>query len=294
MKPLLFSLLLLPTVGCEMIHSMHASPAPPAVWTLTNGVDTPESVYIDSASSSIFVSMIVGAPDARDGNGRIARLRQDGSLVSASWVTGLNAPKGLRSHNGVLWTADLDEVIGIEISSARITTRVRIPEAKFLNDVACGADGTVYVSDMLASKIYAVKDGRATIFAEGEDLEYPNGILLDGDRLIVGGWGKPEADFSTKVPGRLFSLDLKTAKKSLITEKPTANIDGLESDGHHGWYISEWSSGKILRVMANGSINLVAKFAPGTADIAFTHVGHILIVPHMTENKIVAYDLSEQ
>ena len=77
---------------------------------------------------------------------------------------------------------------------------------KFLNDVAVGADGTVYVSDMMASKIYAIKDGKASVFAEGEQLEYPNGLFVEGERLVVGGWGKPEADFSTKVPGRLYML----------------------------------------------------------------------------------------
>ena len=68
-----------------------------------------------------------------------------------------------------------------------------------------GADGTVYASDTMASKIFAIKDGKASVFAEGEQLEYPNGLFVDGERLIVGGWGKPEADFSTKVPGQLYS-----------------------------------------------------------------------------------------
>ena len=127
------------------------------------------------------------------------------SVVTADWFTALNAPKGLRSFGGTLWVADLDEVIGIDIASAKENARVKIDGAKFLNDVAVGADGTVYVSDMMASRIYAIKDGKATVFAEGEQLEYPNGLFVEGERLIVGGWGsKPAADFTTKVPGRLY------------------------------------------------------------------------------------------
>ena len=125
--------------------------------------------------------------------------------MTADWFTALNAPKGLRSFAGTLWVADLDEVIGIDIASAKENARVKIDGAKFLNDVAVGADGTVYVSDMMASRIYAIKDGKATVFAEGEQLEYPNGLFAEGERLVVGGWGsKPAADFSTKVPGQLY------------------------------------------------------------------------------------------
>jgi hypothetical protein len=32
---------------------------------------------------------------------------------------------------------------------------------------------------------------------------------------------------------------------------------------------------------------------PGTADIAFVPAGNVLVVPHMNENKVAAYDLSD-
>lgn len=271
-----------------------AAPAAPKVlWTVTEGVDAPESAYFEPTSGHLFVSLIGGQPDAKDGNGRIARLTADGKVVSMSWATGLNAPKGLRSTGNTLWTADIDEIVGFDLATGRVTTRVKVPEAKFLNDVACGPDGTVYVSDMLASVIYALKDGKVSVFASGEQLEYPNGLLVDGDRLIVGGWGKPEADFSTKVPGRLLALNLRTKQLTRITPNPTANIDGLETDGHGGWYVSEWTSGKLLRIDAKGAMTTVAQFPSGTADIGFAHATHKLVIPHMSENKIVAYDLNQ-
>ena len=250
-------------------------------------------MYVDTASGSIFVSMIAGQPGDRDGNGRIMKLAPDGTVVSASWVTGLNAPKGLRSHNGTLWTADIDEVVGIDIANSRIASRVKIEGAQFLNDVAVGEDGTVYVSDMLASKIYAVKDGKATVFAEGDAMEYPNGLLVEGDRLIVGGWGKPEADFSTKVPGHLFALDLKTKQKTLITPKPFGNIDGVESDGRGGYIVTDFPKGQLLQVTKAGEGTRLRQFMAGAADLAFVPVGNIAIVPHMMENKIAAYDISD-
>ena len=271
-----------------------AAPAPlTAGWMVTEGVETPESVYIDSGSGSIFVSMIAGMPGDRDGNGRIMKLSLDGKVVSAAWVTGLNAPKGLRSHNGTLWTADIDEVVGIDIASGRVASKLKIDGAQFLNDVAVGDDGTVYVSDMLASKIYAVKDGKASVFAEGDSIEYPNGLLVDGDRLLVGGWGKPEPDFSTKVPGHLFALDLKTKMKTLITPKPLGNIDGLELDGRGGYIVTDYPKGLLLHVSNTGESKMLKQFKPGAADLAFVPTGNIAIVPHMNENTIASYDLSD-
>jgi hypothetical protein len=270
----------------------HAAPIA-AGWMVTEGIETPESVYVDTASGFIYSSQIAGAPDGRDGNGRIVQLGGDGRVVSSTWVTGLNAPKGLRSHNGTLWTADLDEVVGIDIASGTITSRTKIDGALFLNDVAVGPDGTVYVSDMMANRIHAVRDGKATVFAEGEQLEWPNGLLVDGNRLIVGGWGKPKPDFSTDVPGRLFALDLQTKQKTPITPKPFANIDGVEADGRGGYIISDYLAGKVMQVSATGEVRDLRQFKPGAADIGFVAGRNVLLVPHMNENTVASYDLSD-
>ena len=151
-------------------------------------------------------------------------------------------------------------MIEIDIAGGTITSRTKIDGALFLNDVAVGADGTVYVSDMMANRIYAVRDGKAAVFAEGEQLEWPNGLLVDGNRLIVGGWGKPRPDFSTDVPGRLFALDLQTKQKTPITSEPFANIDGVEIDGRGGYAVSDYLAGKVMRVSAAGEVRELRKF----------------------------------
>src|SRR6185503_9064130 len=132
-------------------------PAASPLWTVATAIDTPESVYVDPKSGTIYVSLINGMPGEKDGNGRIAQISGDGHSTNASWVDGLNAPKGLRSHEGTLWTADIDEILGIDMATAKIQTRVKVAGAMFLNDVATADDGTVYVSDMMGLKIYALK-----------------------------------------------------------------------------------------------------------------------------------------
>lgn len=272
-----------------------ATAQPPAVkagWTVQD-MRTPESAYLDEGSGYLFVSQIDGQPAEKDGKGRISKLGLDGTVVSADWFTALNAPKGLRSFGGTLWVADLDEVIGIDVASAKENARIKLDGAKFLNDVAVGPDGTVYVSDTMASRIYAVKDGKGTVFAEGEQLEHPNGLFVEGERLVVGGWGKPEADFTTKVPGRLYALDLKTKQKTLITKQPLGNIDGVEQEARGGYLVTDYMAGKVLQISPAGESRVVRTFKPGLADHTFLYAqGDILIAPHMNENMVGAYDIS--
>ena len=106
------------------------------LWNLTGDFNAPESAYYDAGSDAVFVSSINGQILEKDGNGFISRLSTDGKVVSAKWVTGLNAPKGLRSVGGTLWVSDIDEVLAIDIASARILRRVRVDGAQFLNDLA--------------------------------------------------------------------------------------------------------------------------------------------------------------
>src|SRR4029450_4967007 len=198
-------------------------PEPTALWTLSADVNAPESAYYDATSNAIFVSSINGDVLAKDGNGYISRLAADGKVVNAKWATGLNAPKGLRSVGGTLWVTDIDEVVGIEIASGHISSHVKIDGAKFLNDLATAPDGTVYASDSQTFRIYAVKDGKASMFVEiAEPIETPNGVLVDGNRLIVGTMGTQGAQGArgaqgAPTGGRLIAFDLKTKAKTDIT-----------------------------------------------------------------------------
>lgn len=259
-----------------------------AVWTIDKELANPESAYLDPETKVLFVSNVNGSPVDKDGNGFISKLTTDGKIIKAKWFEGLNAPKGLRSADGVLWVSDIDEVVGITIADGKLFKRIKIDGAKFLNDVAAGPDGTIYVSDMAASKVYAITDGKATIFAEGEQLESPNGLLVDGDQLLIAAWGYAE-NLDPKILGRLLTLDLKSKKVAAITTPPQGNLDGLELDGHGGYYVTDWKAGKVFQFTHRGTPRIIAEFKQGTADIAYLPKEQLLIIPHMLENKLVAY-----
>ena len=75
-------------------------PVATPAWSVTEGMDSPERVYYDSASDFVFSSQSGGDAAAKDGNGRIVTLTLDGNVVDTNWMTGLNAPKGLRACRG--------------------------------------------------------------------------------------------------------------------------------------------------------------------------------------------------
>jgi len=276
-------------------------PEPTALWTLSADVNAPESAYYDATSNAIFVSSINGDVLAKDGNGYISRLAADGKVVNAKWATGLNAPKGLRSVGGTLWVTDIDEVVAIEIASGRISSHVKIDGAKFLNDLATAADGTVYASDSQTFRIYAVKDGKASMFVEiAEPIETPNGVLVDGNRLIVGTMGAPAAQGARGVQGaqsapaggRLIAFDLRTKARTEITPQPIGGIDGIESDGRGGFLVTDVFGMRLLHVSASGAARTLLQFTAAGADFGYIASRQIAVVPFLFGNSVAAYDLS--
>jgi hypothetical protein len=249
------------------------------------------------------VSSINGQILEKDGNGYISRLSPDGTMVSAKWVTGLNAPKGLRSVGATLWVTDIDEVVSIDIATARITARVKVEGAQFLNDLATSPDGTIYVSDSTLSRIYAVKDGQSSVFVEGADLvDVPNGLLVDGPRLVLGtiGVGPRGGGPGRGSPGRggpppsghLYAFDLVTKQRTLLTTDAVGGIDGIEPDGRGGLLITDVIGARLLHVPASGQTRVLARFSGGGADFGYIGSTRIAVVPFLAANTVSAYDLT--
>jgi len=288
--------------GSVIVLAQTEGPTLTPVWDLKGDFAAPESAYYHAASNSVFVSNINGQILEKDGNGYISRLSPDGKVVSAKWATGLNAPKGLRSAGNTLWAADIDEIVGIDVGTGKITSRVKIEGATFLNDLATAPDGTIYTSDSNGLKIYATKDGRSSVFVEGPDVvEQPNGLLVDGGRLILGtigpapAPGAPAAGRGQGAPrpsGHLYAFDLKTRQRTQLTTGNVGGIDGIEPDGSGGLLVTDVIGQRLLHVAKSGQVKVLAKFSAGGADFGYIGAKRLAVVPFLFENRVAAYDLT--
>jgi len=261
------------------------------VWSVTEGLDSPESVYYDAASGFVFSSQIGGDASAKDGNGRIVKLTLDGKVVDANWAKGLDAPKGLRAFQGTLYVADIDQVVGFDIRSGRETSRVRIADAKFLNDLCVGPDGAIYTTDSFANRVWVVRNGVASLFSDAPQLELPNGILVDGNRVVVATDGRPGRG-GGGTPGSLFAIDLATRAITQVTTQSIGTPDGLELDGRGGYVVSDVAGGRIFHVTAAGDVQQLRQVDRQPADISYIPSRHLLLVPHLGLNRVSAYELS--
>jgi len=106
----------------------------------------------------------------------------------------------------------------------------------------------------------------------------PSVSIFDGKTL--NGWHKPEG-----VPA-----DYRGGKWDVIDG---ALVGDQDPPGMGGFLVTDYMAGKVLQVSPTGESRLVRQFKPGLADHTFLYAqGDILIVPHMNENTVAAYDIS--
>jgi DNA-binding beta-propeller fold protein YncE len=273
-----------------VISCANAFAAPKELWSL-DGFMNPESVYANG--SGYYVSNLNGGPLDKDGNGFISKITADGKMETLKWIEGLNAPKGMVMNGTKLYVSDIDNLIEIDTAAGKVAATYPAEGAVFLNDTAVDESGNVYVSDIAKRKIWQLKDGKMSIWYEGDDLMHPNGLRVEGGKLIVAGWGREMGDDgSTKVPGNLFTIDLATKKlENLGSGAGIGNLDGLERGADGTFLSTDFMVGALFRIKEDGSHEQLADLNAGSADLEVSDDGKTAIVPQMMDNKVTAWGL---
>jgi sugar lactone lactonase YvrE len=266
-----------------------AAAEPKLLWEV-KGLEQPESVVQDPATGSIYVSNIAGAVMEKNGKGFIARLRSDGSIIERQWVKGLNAPTGMALHDRTLYVADVDELIELNVASGEVVTRHPAKGAIFLNDVAVGDDGTVYVSDTPMNTIWRLKDGTFEPWLADDGLNGPNGLLVQGDKLIVASLAKLPGAGQKQELGGLLEVDLKDQSVSKLGNGETfGNLNGLQLLEPGVYLVTDWATGMLDRVNAKGKVEHLIKLSKGSADLIYLPSKKTALIPIMLNNTLVAY-----
>jgi sugar lactone lactonase YvrE len=265
--------------------------APRLLWEVKD-LEQPESVVQDPATGSLYVSNISGAVMQKDGKGFIARLRPDGTIIDRQWVKGLNAPTGMALRDRTLYVADVDELLEINAASGEIVNRYPAKGAIFLNDVTVGDDGTVYVSDTPMNTIWRLKDGTFEPWLANDDLNGPNGLLVQGDKLIVASFGKLPGPGQEQELGGLLAVGLENQSVSKLGNGETiGNLDGLQLLQPGVYLVTDWAAGVLYRVDAKGKADRLIKLSKGSADLIYLPDKKTVLIPIMLNNTLVAYAL---
>jgi DNA-binding beta-propeller fold protein YncE len=246
-------------------------------WEVT-GLKTPESVLYDPSGKVIYVANINENPWEKDGNGYISRHKVNGDIIDNEWVKELSAPKGMGLLQNKLYVTNIDEVVEIDVTTAKITKRYKHPEAVNLNDIAVGADGRVFVSDSKGNYLFEILNGAMDILYQSE--MPTNGLFYETGRLLCG------------QKNHLAALDLTTKTMSIFIEE-TGSIDGIEGVGDSTYVISDWS-GRVHLIQQGQPKLLLLDTTPkeiNAADIEFDPNNRILFVPTFFKNSVAAYKL---
>lgn len=256
-------------------------------WRLA-GFETPESVVYDADNARLIVSNIVGEATEADGNGTLSLVSLDGEMIDADWVTGLDAPKGSAIAGGKLYVADLTNLRVVDLATGAVET-LAVEGATFLNDVTADSEGTIYVTDTFANRVYAVAGNQAELFVEDAALGSPNGILADGGSLITAGFGTLAQKPEDMVPGSLMRIDIATKAVTPVEGgEKLGFLDGIVKVGE-SYVLSDFFGGNIIRFTPGSGAETRASLVMGAADIGSD--GEAIFVPMMMEGELVKLTL---
>ncbi|WP_418263627.1 hypothetical protein [Flavobacterium faecale] len=262
-------------------------------------LDNPENAYWDSISKTWFISNLGGEKVTleKDGYGWITRLDENGKVLTNRWIEGLDAPTGMASYQNFLYVADRGVLVEIDIAKRTIVRKIDLPNSEFINDVAATPNGDIYVSDTFTNSIYKLpKNKGVELFIKNEALEYPNGLWIDGKDIIVATWGPMtnRATFETSRKGTLMKVNLKTKAINPIGKGlPIANLDGVVKYGNF-YYATDWTGGRLLKISKYGHVEEVISGFSQFADLGINLKKGVIMIPEMSKNRFILYNLKSQ
>jgi sugar lactone lactonase YvrE len=265
------------------------------------GFASPESVLIHGDRR--FVSNVGAALDplAKDGDGYIAEIAEDGRIVKAHAFPPagetLDAPKGMAVIGDRLYVTDIDRVVGFDLAGGQRVFDAPLPAGgpSLANDLAVTGDGFLLVTDTLRNAVYRL-DPQSKAFTElTADIPGANGIAYDAKRkrIIVAGLGE---NFSG---GDLFVLD-QAASPRRLENAPHGLFDGLAQLPDGRLLVSDWVAidhpvaGRLKLLSEDGAvIDSLDIDLHGPADFALDARTGDLWIPAMVDHEVAIVPLDE-
>jgi len=256
-----------------------AAPVLEPLW-IADSFTAPESVVVAPDGNYLVSNVGIDDGDAKNGDGFISKMSPEGKVIERYWAAKANGPKGLAIQDGKLYASDIDAVMVLDADKGGLGQKIPVDGAVFLNGVTAW-NGAIHVADSGTGRIHRIADGVATLWLEDARLGGINGVLGDGDRLLV----------STMDTGSLLSV----AADGTITEIATGmiNADGIGLVPGGGYLVSSWP-GQIHYVAEDGTVTTLLD-TTGDATPTFQNdlkiFGDTVIVPNWQPGTVTAWKL---
>ncbi|MGL1887751.1 MAG: ATP-binding protein [Reichenbachiella sp.] len=255
------------------------------LWKSDTLLTTSEGIVYHSGLDVLFVSCINEIPPTtHDNDGFIAKVSPStGEIIELKWIDGLSAPKGMAIVGNSLFVTNIDEIVEIDIETARIINKLPIEGTSFLNDITAAEDGRLYISGSNSNKIFEYNQGVITVFKEDEAFKNPNGVFLKNGYLFVASMGGDD----------FMKINLESKEMTVLTDS-IAGGDGIVSIGKD-FIVSTWP-GQVFHVQDDGTKTLLMDTRNqkvNAADICYITETQTLYVPTFFGNSIAAYKVSQ-
>ncbi|MGN6642343.1 MAG: hypothetical protein ACTHKU_05015, partial [Verrucomicrobiota bacterium] len=256
--------------------------------------DAPDQCVWHAPSQTWFVSNLGGGISlAKDAYGWITRLDKDGKVIDPFWIglaERMHAPSGMVATDRYLYVCDREGVHQIDIVARKILKFYPIPQGEFINDIAIADNGDLYVSDFFANQIYRLPEESRVVevWLKTDRLEAPDGLYIDGGKLIVGSWGvlSEPGTFKTSKKGDLLKIDLKTKKIEMLS-KEAGNLEGITKAGEF-YYVTDWAAGKLLKIDAEtGTVSELLAGLRNPTDPGYAPELGVLAFPQHTGDQVL-------
>lgn len=250
-----------------------------------DGFSMPESIFASSNHEWLYVSNV----NQKGNGGYISKVSKDGKVIEDKWIDNLSGPCGSDMYQGNLYVADQKFVRIIDVEKGKLINSLECKTAVSLNDISITKNGQVFISDVPGGKIYTIKNDKIEVWLESPLIHHPNGVLVEGNDLIVVDFGSEMNPQSpTNVTGSAYRINILTKEVEIIsTSNQLGVLDGLVANDY-GYFVSDPFAKEVFHISGKDRI-LIQTFPFGPADI--NSDGENLYLPYIFGDKVAAYKI---
>ncbi len=278
MKKMIAAILMFPILtACQTQSVATLQPKLTEHWIVSAGLASPESAVFDTQRKEIIVSNVNGY--VKNQQGYLSKLSLSGKIIQQKWIKGLNGPTGMAIWNDVLYVADIDHLVAINLTTLQIIQRFEAPDLNpGLNDVAVSNNGQVFVTGSVSESVYTLKNNKLVTWVNSKQLKFANGIYAANNKLWVAGYYLRWIDYADKT---VHSAGL---------DNELIDLESIEPNGNNELIITKIGAGPIYTLDSEMKLTEIITRDTFSADVEFIPTENLLVVPS-GNNRVFAFKL---